>query len=157
MSEAASFLGSTPVQSVLFAETGLRRVSTDQSSTFEEARETNVRPVSGREAHRQDARATPACATTACATSHEGRGKRRAYNRDYMRLWRERNRERYRSANRDYQRKRALRRKAKRQSASQTIEPGKCWYRCGRPAVTTIERVHPETWQTISVPYCGFC
>lgn len=85
------------------------------------------------------------------------RGKRRAYNRDYMRLWRERNRERYRSANRDYQRKRALRRKAQREQAGQVAEPGKCWYRCGRAAVTMIERVHPEMWQTISVPYCGFC
>ena len=91
--------------------------------------------------------------TSACAAG----AKRRDYNRDYMRLWRERNRERYRAANRDYQRKRALRRKAQRESAGHVAQPGKCWYRCGRPAVKTIERVHPETWQTVSVPYCGFC
>lgn len=83
--------------------------------------------------------------------------KRRAYNREYMRRWRERNLERYREYNRSYQRKTALRRKLRSLDAPESQAKNMCWYRCGRPATQTIERVDPRTWQTQRVPYCGHC
>lgn len=74
-----------------------------------------------------------------------------------MRAWRERNREHYREYNRAYQKKTAQRRKRTQQERGGRAGKKRCWYRCGRPATGTIERVDPRTWKTFTVPYCGYC
>jgi hypothetical protein len=83
--------------------------------------------------------------------------ERRAYNREYMRLWRKRNQERYRIYNREYQRKRHVERKIARILKAPAEERNLCGYGCGRAAVETIERVDSRTWKTVQVPYCGHC
>ena len=82
---------------------------------------------------------------------------RRAYNREYMRLWRKRNQERYRIYNREYQRKRHFERKVARILNAPPEERNLCAYGCGRAAAETIERIDPRTWKTVKVPYCGNC
>ena len=82
---------------------------------------------------------------------------RRAYNREYMRIWRKRNQERYRVYNREYQRKRHIERKVARILSEQAEDKKLCGYGCGRPAVETIERTDPRTWKTVQIAYCGHC
>ena len=84
-------------------------------------------------------------------------GDRRAYNREYMRLWRKRNQERYRVYNREYQRKRHVERKISRILNAPAEEQNLCGYGCGRAAVESIERIDPRTWKAVQVPYCGHC
>jgi len=86
-----------------------------------------------------------------------GAGDRKAYNREYMRLWRKRNQERYRVYNREYQRKRHIERKISRILNSPAEEQNLCGYGCGRAAVESIERIDPRTWKAVQVPYCGHC
>ncbi|HVB98995.1 MAG TPA: hypothetical protein VNJ12_06640 [Candidatus Dormibacteraeota bacterium] len=83
--------------------------------------------------------------------------KRRAYNREYMRAWRERNLEHYRAKNREYQRRTAQRRKLRRIAQAAENAPALCAFGCGRPATATVERVDPRTWKSSAVPYCGKC
>lgn len=83
--------------------------------------------------------------------------RRRAYNREYMRIWRKRNQERYRVYNREYQRKRHIERKVARILSEQAKDEKLCGYGCGRPAVETIERTDPRTWKTVQIAYCGHC
>ncbi|MDE3138106.1 MAG: hypothetical protein KGL59_16100 [Acidobacteriota bacterium] len=93
---------------------------------------------------------------TATADTNAGDG-RRAYNREYMRLWRKRNQERYRIYNREYQRKRHVERKIARILKAPAEERNLCGYGCGRAAVETIERIDPRTWKAVQIPYCGHC
>lgn len=84
-------------------------------------------------------------------------GTRRAYNREYMRLWRKRNQERYRVYNREYQRKRHIERKIARILKAPAEKRNLCGYGCGREAVETIERIDPRTWKAVQIRYCGHC
>jgi hypothetical protein len=93
---------------------------------------------------------------TATADTNAADG-RRAYNREYMRLWRKRNQERYRIYNREYQRKRHVERKIARILKTPAEDRNLCGYGCGRTAVETIERIDPRTWKAVQVPYCGRC
>ena len=86
-----------------------------------------------------------------------GNDGRRAYNREYMRLWRKRNQERYRVYNREYQRKRHVERKIARILKAPAEERNLCGYGCGRAANEAIERIDPRTWKSVKIPYCGCC
>jgi hypothetical protein len=111
----------------------------------------DVRKSAEKAAHRREKAERRAAAS---ANAAEGR---RAYNREYMRLWRQRNQERYRVYNREYQRKRHIERKIARILKEPAEERNLCGYGCGRAAVETIERVDPRTWKTVKIPYCGHC
>ena len=91
------------------------------------------------------------------APSTNDTGTRRAYNREYMRLWRKRNQERYRVYNREYQRKRHVERKIARILRAPAEKRNLCGYGCGRAAVETVERIDHRTWKTVKIPYCGHC
>lgn len=69
------------------------------------------------------------------------REERRAYNRDYMRRWRQQHHERYLRWLRHWRRRRARPR---------------CYW-CRRPATTVVERLDPRRWQAVLRPYCGVC
>ena len=84
-------------------------------------------------------------------------GTRRAYNREYMRLWRKRNQEHYRVYNREYQRKRHVERKIARILKGTAEKRDLCGYGCGRAAVETVERIDHRTWKTVQIRYCGHC
>ncbi|HVB35369.1 MAG TPA: hypothetical protein VNJ52_13495 [Patescibacteria group bacterium] len=102
-------------------------------------------PVASKEA----AASEPAAASAA--------EKRRAYNREYMRAWRQRNLEHYRAKNREYQRRTARRRKLRRIAQAAANAQALCAFGCGRPATQTAERIDPRTWKPYRVPYCGHC
>jgi hypothetical protein len=68
--------------------------------------------------------------------------QRRKYNRRYMKLWRKR---------------RETEGAAGESAPFAAIPERRCWYRCGRAAAETIERIDPRTWQRVRIPYCGFC
>jgi hypothetical protein len=96
---------------------------------------------------------TPPCGVGASARV----AKRRAYNRRYMQRWRERNGESVQIDNGEQGKVAAQCRRGPKARVKKTPRQRKCAYGCRRPAVTTIERIDPGTWNTISVPYCGFC
>lgn len=164
MAEAASFIGGSwpppsPFEAVRGAVIpGASGPDARGSSTPRSAFASRPAQNPGEIPSRPPRRTPPNDIESRAPTRARKRAWRRAYNRRYMRLWRERNAERYHEHNRDYQRKLALRRKELSEAGAQaSAEPARCGYGCRRRAVTTIERIDPGTWETVSIPYCGFC